>query len=491
MNGEEMTFARFGRKPPHIRPKDAPVRAACATNRTRNAPHRNSSELYDKIIEFLPDATFVIDRDGRVIAWNRAIEEMTGIGKKEILGKAGYIYALPFYGEPRPILIDLVLAGDVHYEEMYDFTSRKESTLFAEVYSRTIHGGRGAYLWGKASPLFDSDGKIAGAIESIRDITDRKQAEYELRSSRKCLEILFECAPEAMFLVDPDGNLVAANRATEAITGYGRAEVAGKNLFELNLMVRDEIPKALDILENKSMDRPTGPDEFTVIRKDGSRIVVDVKTYPISIANQRLLLGSARDITRRKRAEGALKESESRLRFLSSRLLAAQEEERKRIAGDLHDSIGSYLTGIKLGLENLLQQKDSGASRPDSLRALVAVTQGALEETRRIMTDLRPSILDDLGIVATIGWFCRQCRALYPSLRIEEQVKIEEKGHSNKPEDHPLQDRPGSRQQRGEIQPRQPPAAYPGTIGQRHPTQHRRRRRRVRPGCGGSQVRPP
>jgi len=139
-----------------------------------------NQQLMD-IIDFLPDATFVIDRDGKVIAWNHAIEEMTGVRKDNILGKGDYAYAVPFYGEPRPILIDLIFPEDKYAELHYEFIERKESTIYGEALTPFLFNGEGAYLWGKASPLFDSEGKIIGAIESIRDITERKRTEEQLK----------------------------------------------------------------------------------------------------------------------------------------------------------------------------------------------------------------------------------------------------------------------------------------------------------------------
>ncbi len=143
------------------------------------AAHR---QLLD-IIDFLPDATFVIDRKKKVIAWNRAIEEMTGVSKEDIIGKGDYAYAVPFYGEPRPILIDLIgQDGDLRQiEEKYEYVKRKGNTLIAEVFVPNLNRGQGAFLWATASPLYDSDGKLAGAIESIRDITERKRMEQQLK----------------------------------------------------------------------------------------------------------------------------------------------------------------------------------------------------------------------------------------------------------------------------------------------------------------------
>jgi PAS domain S-box-containing protein len=149
---------------------------------------RNAHKKMQDIVEFLPDATFVIDRDMKVIAWNRAIEEMTGIPKDDIIGKGDYEYALPFYGERRPLLTDLVFSGDKEIESRYAHVGKKGNTLFAEVYSPFMYGGKGAHLWGIATPLYDPVGNVVGAIESIRDITERKQAEKERDDLLKELE---------------------------------------------------------------------------------------------------------------------------------------------------------------------------------------------------------------------------------------------------------------------------------------------------------------
>jgi diguanylate cyclase (GGDEF)-like protein/PAS domain S-box-containing protein len=132
------------------------------------------------IIEFFPDAILVIDEKKRVIAWNRELEEMTGIKKKDMLGKGEYSYSVPFYGTRRPILIDLITTPDQRIEGTYNYIRREGEVLYAEVFIQSLYGGRGAYLWIKAAPLYDMKGEMAGAIESIRDITLRKKAEREL-----------------------------------------------------------------------------------------------------------------------------------------------------------------------------------------------------------------------------------------------------------------------------------------------------------------------
>ncbi len=148
---------------------------------------RESERFLADVIDFLPDATFVIDAGGRVIAWNRAIEEMTGVPAPEMIGKGDYEYALPFYGERRPILIDLALKPDRRYEQTYVSTERHDTVLVGEAYMPALKGGQ-RYLHGTASILRDSSGNVVGAIESIRDITERRRMEEALRAREEELE---------------------------------------------------------------------------------------------------------------------------------------------------------------------------------------------------------------------------------------------------------------------------------------------------------------
>ena len=156
------------------------------------------------IIEFLPDATFVIDREKKVIAWNKAIEEMTGVKKEDIIGRGDYSYAVPFYGKHRPVLIDLVGTHDREIESRYSYVRRDRDTLYAEVFVPLVFGGRGAFLWVKASPLFDNEHRMVGAVESIRDVTDRKEAEAILRRDKESYERLTRERTEQLLRVQKE-----------------------------------------------------------------------------------------------------------------------------------------------------------------------------------------------------------------------------------------------------------------------------------------------
>lgn len=140
---------------------------------------KNAYQQLWEIVEFLPDATFVVDKEKRVIAWNRAIEKMTGLKKEDVIGKGDYVYSIPFYGERRPILIDLIDENMDLIRDKYAFITIEGRTLFAEAIIPNFRGGADCCLWGTATPLFDSQGNQVGGIQSIRDITGYKQAEGE------------------------------------------------------------------------------------------------------------------------------------------------------------------------------------------------------------------------------------------------------------------------------------------------------------------------
>jgi PAS domain S-box-containing protein len=140
---------------------------------------KNSEQHLGQIIDFLPDPTWVVDNDGKVVRWNRAMEKLAGIKKKDMVGKGEFEYALPFYGERRPVLIDLIKNWDAEYEKKYLAIKKDGENLISESYHPTLGEG-GMYLSATAGLLYDNSGEPAGAIESLRDITEHKQMEAEL-----------------------------------------------------------------------------------------------------------------------------------------------------------------------------------------------------------------------------------------------------------------------------------------------------------------------
>ncbi len=162
------------------------------------------------------------------------------------------------------------------------------------------------------------------------------------------------------------------------------------------------------------------------LRQSNEQLERRVRERTAELAEANRLLTD--QIAERRQAEMAMRKSQTELRILSGRLLGAEEYERKRIAAELHDGIGQALSAIKFGMENVLRdvEQNPAAAGLDALKPLIPFTRQTIEEVRRICKDLRPSILDDLGILATIGWFCREFETLYAAIRIERDLAVEE-----------------------------------------------------------------
>jgi PAS domain S-box-containing protein len=150
---------------------------------------RSEQQLQD-IIEFLPDATFAIDKDGIIIAWNRAVEEMTGKKKVEMLGRGNNEYSLGFYAERRPMLVGLIVSREDNPEKKYPTVRWESQKLVSEVFLPHFHAGRGAHLRFSATALVDAHGNITGAIESIRDISEQVMMESALEHTSNRLNTL-------------------------------------------------------------------------------------------------------------------------------------------------------------------------------------------------------------------------------------------------------------------------------------------------------------
>ncbi len=139
-----------------------------------------SEQMLSSIIDFLPDATLIVDMKGKVVAWNRAMEQMTGVKASTMIGKSNYEYAIPFFGKRRPILVDFILNPDLKDEQLYSNLDREGDSIDIEVPNVWLNG-RQSTVWTKAAPIFNAAGEKVGAIETIRDVTEWKLMEERLR----------------------------------------------------------------------------------------------------------------------------------------------------------------------------------------------------------------------------------------------------------------------------------------------------------------------
>ncbi|MBP2145209.1 PAS domain S-box-containing protein [Methanofollis sp. W23] len=295
------------------------ITLAIERKRTMDELHESRQRMAD-VINFLPDATFAIDLDGKVIAWNQAMEEMTGVKSDEILGVDDFRYAVPFYGESRPLLIDQVLAEEGESTNTYHQVIQEGDKLISEFFVPRLYGGRGAYLWFIASPLYDTKGRIVGAIESIRDVTGRKQAEEEREAARQKLLDIIDFLPDATFVIDTERRVIAWNRAMEEMSGVKKEEMLGKGEYAYAVPFYGEaMPILIDLVQEP--DAEFGP-RYHDLERDGDTVVAGMylpllaggrgaylwgKASPL-YNDQGEIIGaieSLRDITEYKQAEDA------------------------------------------------------------------------------------------------------------------------------------------------------------------------------------------
>jgi PAS domain S-box-containing protein len=255
--------------------------------------------------------------------------------------------------------------------------------------------------------------------QSREELRERRRAETLMRESEETLRswerrfsIAFNANPAPSTISTLDGRFLAANSQFLRTTGYTREEVIGKTAIELKMWPNpDNRRRVMEKLKEEGKVRGYEVDLRT---KTGENRVLLLSVEQIELDGQPCLLHSAQDITERTRAEMAVRASEERLRALSARLRSAREEEGKRIAREIHDELGGALTGLKWELEGIAEHLHESANSPgfqairDRISRMTHLIDTTITAVRRISADLRPSILDDLGLIAAIEWQAQQ-----------------------------------------------------------------------------------
>ena len=351
-----------------------------------------SQQHLTQILNFLPNATMVIDNEGKVVTWNHAMERMTGVKAEDILGKGNYEYALPFYGERRPVLIDLVRKWDEETAEKYQHVKRQGEALVSETYDCLVKPG--GFLRNKASLLYDSTGEVMGAIESIRDISDRKRAEEKLQYQKAYFEGLVDNMPDSIAIFDDDGTIMEVNSQFIRMFGYPEEEALGQNISEL-VGPPDRLEEA------HSYRRRIASGEIMKVEtvrksKDGALIDVSLRSAPVIIDNT--IIGHFviyRDISARKQAEKEKSGLESQLQQ------ARKMEAIATLAGGVAHEFNNALMGILGNIELLKMDlpederrdryfgamKDSGHRMSRLTDQLLAYAQGGKHQPKNLKLD--------------------------------------------------------------------------------------------------------
>jgi two-component system sensor histidine kinase DegS len=357
------------------------------------------SEMLAKIIDGSSIPSFVINKQHRVIYWNTALEALSGIKRDKVIGTDQQWR--PFYTEKRPTMADLIVDGASlseiagYYSGQHGESSLIEGAYEAEDFFPEM-AEEGKWLHFTASPIRDNDGKIIGAIETLEDITERKRAEEALNESEKSFRALFEGAYDAIWSHDLDGNIQTANKAAAKLSGYPVEELLRMNVKSFmggeSLTLAREVGRRL--MQNLYVELPY---ELRMIKKDGSEAICMVSTNLVSGDGEaRAFHNIARDVTQEKRMQ-------ENLRYYLQEITQAQEDERKRIARELHDDTAQLLGSLSRQLDNFVRKK-SGLAPNEVLflKDLQAQLNRGVQGVHRFVQDLRPSLLDDLGLIPAL-----------------------------------------------------------------------------------------
>jgi PAS domain S-box-containing protein len=397
------------------------TKVRATTGARRGGSQRNlverAGDLLAAIVDSSDDAIVSKTLDGVITSWNKSAERMFGYTHEEAVGHHITLIIPEDRRDEEAEIIERLKRGERvdHFETL---RLRKDGTLID--LSLTI------------SPVKDAAGRVVGASKVARDITERKQVEQALAERARLLDL----SNDAILVRDAADRITYWNQSASALYGYSRGEAVGRVSHEL---LRTEFPEPLErITEHLHLDnRWTG--ELIHRHKDGSRIVV-ASRWALDRdgrGNQKRVLETNNDITQQKQSEKALRESEERLRTLSdsleiqvrsrtqeleqrnaeilqqseqlrelsNRLLKTQDDERRRIARELHDSAGQLITVLGMNLAGIAQRVGQNPSLSDTVEDTQNLVQQLSREIRTTSYLLHPPLLDENGLSQAIHWY--------------------------------------------------------------------------------------
>ncbi|MCF8036907.1 MAG: PAS domain S-box protein [Desulfobacteraceae bacterium] len=410
-----------------------------------------------QVFSALAEPVIVYDTAGTPIMANPAAIQMMGFDPEGLSWKTFIQKKGLRYSNSRP----------VPFEQLPCYRALSGSPVRSERYLRTDVRGTDRIYEFNAVPLL-RNGEIVGAVTVARDETERTALLNQLETERTALQAIINNAPEAIIVADEECRIVMTNPAAKELYQLSHADLPEETASALGDASAAYDPVDLPLARSVFQGEMIVDHELTVYTHKNECRHILVNTAPIRNPNgeitgavglfhditqrkkERLELQRARtdlekrvaeqtaelrhtvetlqnEIEERKHAEVKLQDSQEKLRQLSHRMLHTLESDRQKIAKELHDSLGASLAAIKFSLEEkLANMPPTPPDKTMSIENIVSYLTGAIKETKRISANLRPTILDDLGLLATITWFCREFNAFYHQIRIEQEIEIEE-----------------------------------------------------------------
>jgi PAS domain S-box-containing protein len=357
---------------------------------------RESEEKYRSILESIHDGYYECDLEGTVTFANDPLARLYGYNSKE-----------EFVGHNFREYSDQKTVERVYQACNEVFRTGQPCPLLD--YQITDAQGNERWVTVSISPIRDGNQRIEGFRGISRDVTESVHSREALRFTEECFARAFNASPYAMSLTTfPEGRFVMINERMANEIGYDPGEIIGRSFVEIDYWTNPEERFALgELLESQGYVRDW---ETRLRRRDGEIRDRLLSMELIEIDGRRYTLSASNDITARKQSEEDLAQSREQLRALSARIESIREEERKRIAREIHDELGQLLTGIKMDLawmdKNIGRSADAELKQKlvPRINELNRLMENTIQSVRDIASKLRPVVLDELGLIAAIKW---------------------------------------------------------------------------------------
>jgi PAS domain S-box-containing protein len=348
-----------------------------------------NKKLQSKVIEQTEEITSIFDRisegfvsfdnDFNVTFANPYTEKLIGLSRDKIVGMNFLNF---FKGASNPNILNKI-------KKAKEENTNSELEEYSDYFKKWIHVK--VYPSSRGTSIF------------FQDITERKISETRLIENEKKYRLLFQNNPIPMWIIDlADFLILDVNQAAIDHYGYSYDEFIGKKVTELR--PEDEVEKFKNLSRIHS-ETNFNAGIWTHLKKNGEKIKVEILAYSMNYDGKKCRLIISTDITEKLRSQEELEASRDQLRNLSSYLEKIREDERTNIAREIHDELGQQLTGLKMDVSWISKKvKSDDPVINEKIQGMTKLIDDTVKTVRKIASELRPGILDDLGLVAALDW---------------------------------------------------------------------------------------
>ncbi|MGZ6971316.1 MAG: PAS domain S-box protein, partial [Thermoanaerobaculia bacterium] len=352
------------------------------------------TEFLDRLLETAPVPIYAVDSEGRILMVNKAWQETTSVARGDALGRM-----------PRDLFPSTITRVT---EDVASRVFAGESIVSEDVFETPA--GRRYFLTARF-PLRGGSDRVEAMGGIGIETTERRRMADELVASEERYRFLFERNPLPMWVYDRETlHFLAVNEASVRHYGYSREEF--RSMTVVDIRPEEEQPRLREEVRDIEGYRFSG--RWKLRKKDGSVVNVEILSHDIPFAERPARVVLANDVTDRLAAEEGLRRSYDELRALSARLESVREEESTRIAREVHDEVGQALTALKMDVAEVERGLAAAGGAPEAVRGTLSDMGGLLDETmdvvHRISTELRPGVLDELGLEEAVEWQLEEFR---------------------------------------------------------------------------------